>query len=174
MDQRIRRKVNLGETPLDLTKDLILYIFNFLSGEDRLKVELCLNRRLNPRVFYKLLIEEQHRDEKHVVDVIMKLGDIWWVEWDKRREIKLRLTTVNSDGLGVHTTIRFTYSLNCPPYQSRKIIKFPPNMTTRGATRRVIKLLRDGRLNLWDEYFSSEIMSYSNLRRRNKRNRNRR
>ncbi len=170
MDQRIRRKVNLGETSLDVADELVLYIFDFLSGEDRLKVELCLNRRLNPRVFYKLLIEEQHRDEKHVVDVIMKLGDIWWVEWDKRREIKLRLTTVNSDVMGVHTIVRWTHSLNCPPYQSRKIVTFPLNITTRGATRRVIKLLRDGRLDLWDAY-SSEIMSYSSLRRRNRRNR---
>lgn len=171
MDQRIRRKVNLGETRLNLINELLLHIFDFLSGEDRLKVELCLNRRLNPIVFYKLLIEEQHRDEKHVVDVIMKLGDMWWVEWDKRREIKLRLTTVNSDGLGVHTTIRWRYSLQSPPYQSRKIIKFAPHITTRGATRRVIKLLRDGRLDLWDEYFSSEIMLYSNLRKRIRRNR---
>lgn len=164
MDQRIRRKVNLGETPLDLTDELVLYIFDFLSGEDRLKVELCLNKRLNPIVFYKLLIEEQHRDEKHSVDVVMKLGDMWWNEWDKRREIKLKLTSTNSDFMGVHTTIRFTHSLNCPPFQSRKIIRFAPHITTRGATRRVIKLLRDGKLDLYNMH--GQIHIYSTLRRR--------
>lgn len=164
MNQRIRRKVNLGETPLDLTDELVLYIFDFLSGEDRLKVELCLNKRLNPIVFYKLLIEEQHRDEKHSVDVVMKLGDMWWNEWDKRREIKLKLTSINSDFMGVHTTIRFTHSLNCPPFQSRKIIRFAPHITTRGATRRVIKLLRDGKLDLYNMH--GQIHIYSTLRRR--------
>jgi len=168
MDQRIRRKVNLGETPLDLVNELILYIFDFLSGEDRLKVELCLNRRLNPIVCYKLLIEEQHRDEKHVVDVIIKFGDMWWLEWDKRREIKLNLTSrkcVNQ----VWTTVRWKYSpLSPPEYYSRKIITFM-NMTTRGATRRVIKLLRDGRLNLWED--RGQIHCYKTLRRRNRRNR---
>lgn len=164
MNQRIRRKVNLGETPLDLTDELVLYIFDFLSGEDRLKVELCLNKRLNPIVFYKLLIEEQHRDEKHSVDVVMKLGDMWWNEWDKRREIKLKLTSINSDFMGVHTTIRFTHSLNCPQFQSRKIIRFAPHITTRGATRRVIKLLRDGKLDLYNMH--GQIHIYSTLRRR--------
>jgi hypothetical protein len=160
--------VNTGKTSLDVADELVLYIFDFLSGEDRLKVELCLNRRLNPRVFYKLLIEEQRRDEKHVVDVTMKLGDIWWQDWDRRREIKLRLTTVNSDVMGVHTIVRWTHSLNCPPYQSRKIVTFPDymNMTTRGATRRVIRLLGDGRFDLWDHCRSQEIRCYDELRKR--------
>ena len=168
MDQRIRRKVNLGETPLDLTDELVLYIFDFLSGEDRLKVELCLNRRLNPIVCYKLLIEEQHRDETHVVDVIIKNGDMWWTEWDKRREIRLKLISKRCVDQ-VWTTVRWKYSNFSPPeYYSRKIITFM-NMTTRGATRRVIKLLRDGRLNLWDDW--GEIHCYKTLRRRNMRNR---
>lgn len=150
-----------ASTPLDLTEHLLLYVFDFLTGEDRLKVELCLNRRLNTRVFYKLLIEEQHRDEKHHVDVTIKKGDMWWEEWDRRSEIKLKLTSNNS-GMGVHTIIRWTHSLHSPPYQRRKIIRFSPKMTTRGATRRVIRLLRDGKLDL---NMSGEIHMYNTLRR---------
>lgn len=144
-----------------MTEDLVLSMFDFLSGEDRLKVELCLNRRLKTRVFYKLLIEEQHRYEKYTVYVTVMKGDMWWAEWDHRSEIKLKLVS-NSSGTGVHTIIRWTHSLNCPPYQSRKIIMFQPNMTTRGATRRVIKLLRDGKLDL---HMPGEIHMYNTLRR---------
>jgi len=149
-------------TDIRLPTDVIRQINKFLEGTDRLKVELCFRVKLETRSFYKLLIEWEHRDETHTKDVIINKADMWWNEWDKRREIKLYLTSrrcVNQ----VWTTVRWKYSpLSPPEYYSRKIITFM-NMTTRGATRRVIKLLRDGRLNLWD--LSQEINSYTTLRK---------
>ena len=147
-----------------LPTDVIRHVNKFLQGGDRLKVELCFGVKLETRTFYKLLIEWEHRDKTHVKDVTIKKGDMWWVEWDKRREIKVFLTSRRCIDQ-VWTTVRWKYSTLSPPeYYSRKIIIFM-NMTTRGATRRVIKLLRDGRLDLWDQYLSQEIMCYSNLRR---------
>jgi len=145
-----------------LPTDVIRHINNFLEGTDRLKVELCFRVKLETRKFYKLLIEWEHRDETHVKDIIVKKGDIWWSEWDKRREIKLNLTSKRCIDQ-VWTTVRWKYSNFSPPdYYSRKIITFM-NMTTRGATRKVIKLLRNGRLNLWDD--NGEIHCYTTLRR---------
>ena len=145
-----------------LPTDVIRHINKFLEGTDRLKVELCFRVKLETRKFYKQLIEWEHRDETHVKDIIVKKGDIWWSEWDKRREIKLNLTSKRCIDQ-VWTTVRWKYSNFSPPdYYSRKIITFM-NMTTRGATRRVIKLLRNGRLNLWDD--NGEIHCYTTLRR---------
>lgn len=144
-----------------LPTDVIRHINKFLEGTDRLKVELCFRVKLETRTFYKLLIEWEHRDETHVKDVIIKKGDMWWNDSDNRREIKLNLTSRRC-GKQVWTTVRWKYSKFSPPdYYSRKIITFM-NMTTRGATRRVIKLLRNGRLNLWDD--NGEIHCYKTLR----------
>jgi hypothetical protein len=149
-------------TDIRLPTDVIRQINKFLEGSDRLKVELCFRVKLETRSFYKLLIEWEHRDKTHVKDVTIKKGDMWWDEWDKRREITLQLTSRRCTDQ-VWTTVRWKYSnLSPPDYYSRKIITFM-NMTTRGATRRVIKLLRDGRLNLWDD--SGEINSYTTLRK---------
>ena len=149
-----------------LPTDIIRHINKSLEGTGRLKVELCFRVKLETRTFYKLLIEWEHRDETHVKDVIMKKGEMWSIEWDKRREIKLNLTSrrcVNQ----VWTTVRWKYSpLSPPEYYSRKIVIFM-NMTTRGATRRVIKLLRDGRFDLWED--RGEILCYSTLRRNQNR-----
>jgi len=150
-----------------LPTDVIRHINKFLEGTDRLKVELCFRVKLETRTFYKLLIEWEHRDETHVKDVIIKKGDMWWEEWDKRKEITLQLTSRRCVSQ-IWTTVRWAYSANCPQYQARKIITFT-NMTTRGATRRVLKLLRDGRFDLWDQYLSQEIMCYSTLRRNKNR-----
>ena len=150
-----------------LPTDVIRHVNKFLQGGDRLKVELCFRVKLETRSFYKLLIEWEHRDKKHVKDVTIKKGDMWWLEWDKRREITLQLTSRKCTDQ-VWTTIRWTYSPLSPKYQSRKIIIFM-NMTTRGATRRVIKLLRDGRLHLWDGYYCGEILNYDTLRKQRMR-----
>ena len=150
-----------------LPTDVIRHINKFLEGTDRLKVELCFRVKLETRTFYKLLIEWEHRDETHTKDVIIKKGDMWWEEWDKRKEITLKLTSRRCIDQ-VWTTVRWAYSEHSPKYQARKIITFM-NMTTRGATRRVIKLLRDGKFDLWDQYLSQEIMCYSTLRRNKNR-----
>ena len=84
---------------------------------------------------------------------------MWWCELDKRNVIPLKLTSRRCEKQ-VWTTVRWTYSIHAPDYQKRKIITFM-NMPTRDATRRVIKLLRDGRLNLWDEYYCGEINLYN-------------
>ena len=146
-----------------LPTDVIRHINKFLQGTDRLKVELCFRVKLETKTFYKLLIEWEHRDETHVKDIIMKKGDMWWLNWDKRREIKLNLTSRRCIDQ-VWTTVRWKYShLSPPDYYSRKIITFM-NMTTRGATRRVIKLLRDGKFDLWDSW--REIHCYTTLRKK--------
>ena len=159
----MRRINRIGETFFHLDEYLLRYLFGFLGGRECLAMELCLNRRLNNREYYACKIDYDDYDKKHEKTIAIKKGDMWWEEWDKRREITLQLTSrrcVNQ----VWTTVRWTYSINAPHYQARKIITFM-NMSTRGATRRVIKLLRDGKLNLWDEYYCREINLYTTLRR---------
>ena len=159
----MRRIKRIGETFLNLDDYLLRFLFEFLGGRECLAMELCLNRRLYIREYYACKIDYEEYDKKHEKTIAMNKGEMWWSYWDKRRVIPLKLTSRRC-GKQVWTTVRWTYSIDCPDYQERKIITFW-NMSTRGATRRVIKLLRDGRLNLWDQYFSQQIMCYHTLRR---------
>ena len=159
----MRRIKRIGETFLHLDDYLLRFLFGFLGGRECLAMELCLNRRLYTREYYACMIDYEEYDKKHEKTIAMNKGEMWWIEWEKRKVIPLKLTSRRC-GKQVWTTVRYTYSIHAPDYQARKIITFM-NMSTRGATRRVIKLLRDGRLNLWDEYLCSQIMCYHTLRR---------
>lgn len=160
----MRRITRIGEMFLLLDDCLLRFLFEFLGGRECLAMELCLNRRLYTREYYACKIDYNEYDKNHEKTIVMNKGDMWWKEWDKRREIKLNLTSKRCRDQ-VWTTVRWKYSnLSPPDYYSRKIIIFM-NMSTRGPTRRVIKLLRDGRLNLWDDYYCCEINSYTTLRR---------
>lgn len=160
----MRRIKRIGETFLHLDDYLLRFLFEFLGGRECLAMELCLNRRLYGREYYACKIDYDDYDIKHEKTIAMNKGEMWWIEWDKRRVIPLKLTSRRC-GKQVWTTVRWKYSKFSPPdYYSRKIITFM-NMTTRGATRRVIKLLRDGKLNLWDDYNCGEINLYTTLRR---------
>ena len=160
----MRRIKRIGEMFINLDDYLLRFLFEFLGGRECLAVELCLNRRLYTRQYYVCKIDYDEYDKKHEKTIAMNKGDMWWNEWDKRSVIPLKLTS-RICGKQVWTTVRWKYSnLSPPEYYSRKIITFT-NMSTRGATRRVIKLLRDGRLNLWDQYHCGEINSYITLRR---------
>tara|TARA_B100001057_G_C22661699_1_gene876176 strand:+ start:103 stop:597 length:495 start_codon:yes stop_codon:yes gene_type:complete len=159
----MRRIKRIGETFLHLDDYLLRFLFEFLEGRECLAMELCLNRRLYNLEYYACKIDYDEYDKKHEKTIVMKKGEMWWSYWEKRKVIPLKLTSRRCDKQ-VWTTVRYTYSINAPDYQERKIITFM-NMSTRGATRRVIKLLRDGKLNLWDEYYCGEINLYTTLRR---------
>ena len=159
----MRRIKRIGEMFIHLDDYLLRFLFEFLEGRECLAMELCLNRRLYPRQYYVCKIDYDEYDKKHEKTIVMNKGDMWWCQLDKRNVIPLKLTSRRCEKQ-VWTTVRWTYSIHAPDYQKRKIITFM-NMSTRGATRRVIKLLRDGRLNLWDQYHCGEINSYITLRR---------
>ena len=159
-DQRIRRK-GPKNSKLDLVKDLLLYLSEFLEGVDRLKVELCLNRRLQARVFYKLLIEHEHYEEKHVKILTFKAGDIWWRNWDRRKKISMELTSMYIIDK-TYTTIRCTFLDNCLPYQHRRTV-IHGNIPTRRATRRVIRVIENGRFDVFAS--GPARISYKGLRR---------
>ena len=139
---RIQRVLNLGDTPLNLNKDLLLYIVEFLEVPDRLKVELCLNIKLNYMWHYKYMFEHEHFYETHVS--IMKIGDV-----------SLHIRSSNYTNTGLTTMV--TYK------QFRKRIIHDRNIPTRAATRRVVRCIENGKLKL---FRGSEVVHYRWLRRR--------
>lgn len=163
----MRRIKRIGETFLHLDDYLLRFLFMFLGGRECLAMELCLNRRLYTREYYACKIDYDDYDKEHEKTIVFKRGDVWTIEWDKRGKNPVRICSkIISLRVGP-TTIRQTYTYlfhyDSIGFGLERRIYHPGNVSTRRATRRVIRCLKSGQFfHLW----GTTTVNYNRLKQK--------
>ena len=128
--------------------EIFIYLLNFFSGVEQLNLELCLNELLACKPYYKRFIQEADTD----TEIRVKRGEhMWWPYWSRKKYYDIRLASRCTD-FGLYTIMKTEHI--------EKMIHFAVSdvHTTEEATRRVIQLLEDGKIDIYDS--SMKDLSY--------------